>query len=72
MAEAMIDKIAVLLAATPSVRKRNLYGPTTGSFTPYGMKVEHNLLPDMIAELEETAQYGSAVKLLQRLTAKAR
>ena len=58
MAEAMIDKIARAIGSDPlSVRKRNLYGPTTGSFTPYGMKVEHNLLPDMIAELEETAQY---------------
>ncbi|KTF05864.1 xanthine dehydrogenase, molybdopterin binding subunit [marine sediment metagenome] len=58
MAEAMIDKIARAIGSDPlSVRKRNLYGPTTGSLTPYGMKVEHNLLPDMIAELEESAQY---------------
>ncbi|MCS5578285.1 MAG: molybdopterin-dependent oxidoreductase, partial [Alteromonas macleodii] len=58
MAEAMIDKIARAIGSDPlSVRKRNLYGPTTGSFTPYGMKVEHNLLPEMIAELEESAQY---------------
>tara|TARA_B100001105_G_scaffold244315_1_gene225968 strand:- start:57 stop:1319 length:1263 start_codon:yes stop_codon:yes gene_type:complete len=58
MAEAIIDKIARAIGSDPlSVRKRNLYGPTTGSLTPYGMKVEHNLLPDMIAELEETAQY---------------
>jgi len=58
MAEAMIDKIARAIGSDPlSVRKRNLYGPTTGSLTPYGMKVEHNLLPEMIAELEESAQY---------------
>ncbi|NDW20344.1 xanthine dehydrogenase molybdopterin binding subunit [Alteromonas hispanica] len=58
MAEAMIDKIARYTGLDPlTVRKRNLYGETTGSKTPYGMEVEHNLLPDMIEALETKAQY---------------
>jgi len=58
MAEALIDKIARTIGSDPlSVRKRNLYGPTTGTTTPYGMEVEHNLLPEMINELEQSAQY---------------
>lgn len=58
MAEAMMDKVARALGVDPlSVRKRNLYGPSTGTTTPYGMEVEHNLLPDMIDELETNAQY---------------
>lgn len=58
MAEAMIDKIARYTRLDPlTVRKRNLYGETTGTKTPYGMEVEHNLLPDMIEALETKAQY---------------
>ena len=58
MAEALIDKVARTIGSDPlSVRKRNLYGPTTGTTTPYGMEVEHNLLPEMINELEQSAQY---------------
>ncbi|QGX61472.1 xanthine dehydrogenase molybdopterin binding subunit [Alteromonas mediterranea] len=58
MAEALIDKIARTIGSDPlSVRKRNLYGPTTGTTTPYGMEVEHNLLPEMINELEQSAHY---------------
>ncbi|WDT87650.1 xanthine dehydrogenase molybdopterin binding subunit [Alteromonas sp. 009811495] len=58
MAEAMMDKVARALGVDPlSVRKRNLYGPSTGTTTPYGMEVEHNLLPEMIDELETNAQY---------------
>ena len=58
MAEAMMDKIARAIGSDPlSVRKRNLYGPTTGTTTPYGMDIEHNLLPEMISELEESAHY---------------
>lgn len=60
MAEAMIDKIARALRLDPlTVRKRNLYGASTGTTTPYGMSVENNLLPEMITKLEEDAQYWS-------------
>ena len=65
MAEAMIDKIARALRLDPlTVRKRNLYGASTGTTTPYGMSVEHNLLPEMITKLEEDAQYWSRRKAI--------
>jgi xanthine dehydrogenase large subunit len=58
MAEAMMDKIARHAGLDPlTVRKRNLYGPSTGTKTPYGMEVEHNLLPEMIDALETKADY---------------
>lgn len=58
MAEAMMDKIARHAGVDPLlVRKRNLYGASTGTKTPYGMEVEHNLLPEMIDALERKANY---------------
>lgn len=58
MAEAMIDKIARATGQDPLiVRKRNLYNTSDRSITPYGMKVEYNLLPDMIQELEHSSEY---------------
>ncbi|MDO6539813.1 xanthine dehydrogenase molybdopterin binding subunit [Alteromonas stellipolaris] len=58
MAEAMMDAMARKLEVDPlTVRKQNLYGPETGTITPYGMEVEHNLLPEMIAKLEKDADY---------------
>tara|TARA_A200000159_G_scaffold162320_1_gene186009 strand:+ start:37499 stop:39913 length:2415 start_codon:yes stop_codon:yes gene_type:complete len=58
MAEAMMDKIARHAGMDPLlVRKRNLYGASTGTKTPYGMEVEHNLLPEMIDALERKANY---------------
>lgn len=58
MAEAMIDKIARATGQDPLiVRKLNLYNTSDRSITPYGMKVEYNLLPDMIQELEHSSEY---------------
>ncbi|RDV27538.1 xanthine dehydrogenase molybdopterin binding subunit [Alteromonas aestuariivivens] len=58
MAEAMMDAIARKTGQDPlTVRKLNLYGPDTGTTTQYGMQIENNLLPDMIARLEHSSQY---------------
>ena len=58
IAEAMIDSIARKLHQDPlTIRKRNLYGKETGTITPYGMQIENNLLPAMIAQLEQQAHY---------------
>ncbi len=58
MAEALIDKVARHLEVDPlTIRKRNLYGEGTGTVTPYGMEVEHNLLPEIISKLETDGQY---------------
>ncbi|WP_416307973.1 xanthine dehydrogenase molybdopterin binding subunit [Neptunicella sp. SCSIO 80796] len=58
MAEAMMDNIARHLGIDPlTIRKRNLYQQDQRNTTPYGMLVEHNLLPDIIDKLEVSADY---------------
>lgn len=58
MAEAMVDKIARAVGEDPlTIRKRNLYGEATGTTTPYGMEVEHNLLPEIMEKLEQDGRY---------------
>ncbi|WP_083656484.1 xanthine dehydrogenase molybdopterin binding subunit [Mongoliimonas terrestris] len=58
-AERMMDAIAVETGLDPlEVRKRNIYGPDR-DVTPYGMKVEDNVLPEIIAELERTSDYAA-------------
>lgn len=65
MAEAMMDNIARATGQDPlTVRKRNLYGPDTGDTTPYGMQVEDNLLPEIIARLEDSADYWARRKTI--------
>ncbi|MGH6960953.1 MAG: molybdopterin cofactor-binding domain-containing protein, partial [Dongiaceae bacterium] len=57
-AEQVIDAIARHLGMDPlDVRKRNLYGGAPRDVTPYHMTVEDNVLPEMIAALEQSAEY---------------
>jgi len=56
-AERMIDAIAITLGLDPlDVRKRNFYGDGR-NVTPFGQTVEDNVLPDLVAELEQTSDY---------------
>jgi len=58
MAEAMLDRVARATGQDLlSVRKQNLYGVQGGTMTPYGMEVEHNLLPEIIESLEKSSDY---------------
>ncbi|MBE1301684.1 MAG: xanthine dehydrogenase molybdopterin binding subunit [Alteromonadaceae bacterium] len=58
LAEAMMDAIARELGEDPlTIRKRNLYQHSTRNTTQYGMKVEHNVLPDLIEKLEASSEY---------------
>jgi len=62
--ERVIDDIARSLGKDPlDVRKVNLYGDAGGDAgrdrTPYGMTVEDNELPEMIAALEQSADYAA-------------
>jgi len=67
IAEAMIDKIARKVGEDPlTIRKRNLYGQTQRNYTQYGMKIEHNLLPDLIDRLEDSSQYWQRRKQIAR------
>lgn len=55
--ERVCDHVAARLGLDPlAVRERNLYGPGR-DVTPYGMKLEDNIAPQLIARLRETARY---------------
>jgi xanthine dehydrogenase large subunit len=58
--EYVVDEIARHLGKDPlEVRKLNLYGVGKRDVTPYGMRVEDNILPGLIARLEESAAYAA-------------
>jgi xanthine dehydrogenase large subunit len=55
--ERMMEAIAIRIGSDAlDVRKRNLYG-VKRDVTPYGMKVEDNIAPEIIAELERSSDY---------------
>jgi xanthine dehydrogenase large subunit len=56
--ERVIDAIATHLGRDPlDVRRANFYGPGR-DVTPYHMRVEDNVAPDLVAELAERADYA--------------
>ena len=56
--ERVMDAIAVHLRLDPlQVRKVNLYGGAGRDVTPYHMTVTDNIAPEIIAELEKSADY---------------
>ena len=56
--ERAIDAIALHLGLDPlQVRKANFYGRDERNVTPYHMTVEDNVIPEIVAELEENADY---------------
>jgi xanthine dehydrogenase large subunit len=57
--ERVMDAIAAQRGLDPlAVRKANLYGPDR-DVTPYHMKVEDNVAPELIAELAQSAGYAA-------------
>ena len=67
VAEDMMDKIARHTGEDPlDIRKRNLYGDKTRNTTHYGMKVEHNLLSEIIEQLEISSEYRVRRKQISR------
>jgi xanthine dehydrogenase large subunit len=57
-AERMIEEVAYALGLDPlEVRKRNFYRP--GQTTPYHQTVEDDILPRLVAELEESSGYAA-------------
>ena len=56
--EKVIDAIARELGLDPlEVRRRNLYGGPGRDVTPYHMRVQDNVLPELIDELANTSEY---------------
>ncbi|MBL8894360.1 MAG: xanthine dehydrogenase molybdopterin binding subunit [Rhizobiales bacterium] len=63
--ERMMDAIAVKLGLDPlDVRKRNLYGEGR-DVTPYGMRVEDNIAPELVEELERSSDYRKRRKKIE-------
>lgn len=57
--EEVMDCIARFLGKDPlAVRKANYYGKTERNITHYYQTVEHNLLEEMTADLEQSSQYA--------------
>ena len=57
--ERVCDAVAARLGLDPlTVRERNLYGPGR-DVTPFGMKLEDNIAPQLIARLRETSEYDT-------------
>ncbi len=56
--EYVIDEIARSLGRDPlDVRRINLYGTGTRNVTPYGMTVDDNIAPALLAQIEVTSRY---------------
>ncbi len=56
--EHIVDEIARALGRDPlDVRIANLYGTTTSNVTPFGMTIEDNIAPALIAQLEQSSRY---------------
>ncbi|MBH0236564.1 xanthine dehydrogenase molybdopterin binding subunit [Methylobrevis sp. L22] len=71
-AERIIDSIAVTLGLDAlEVRKRNFYGPGR-DVTPYGMKVEDNILADIVGQLEVSCDYWKRRASVRAFNAKSR
>lgn len=71
-AERMMEEIAIQTGLDPlDVRKRNLYGKGR-DVTPYGMKVEDNIAPQVIAALETSSDYRARRKEIDKFNVKSR
>ncbi|WP_204508239.1 xanthine dehydrogenase molybdopterin binding subunit [Aestuariivirga litoralis] len=70
-AERLMEVIAIRTGQDPlDVRKANLYG-VKGDTTPYGMKVEDNIAPDIIAALEKSSDYRARRRAIVAFNAKS-
>ncbi|MFD2643440.1 xanthine dehydrogenase molybdopterin binding subunit [Pseudomonas japonica] len=68
--EEVMDRIARHLALDPlAVRKANYYGKTDRNVTHYYQTVEHNMLEEMTAELEASADYAERRESIRRFNA---
>jgi xanthine dehydrogenase large subunit len=68
--ESVIDDIARTLGIDPlEVRRRNLYGIGERDITPYGMRVEDNLLHTIIDRIVASSDYAARRKRVDALNA---
>jgi len=70
--EEVMDAVARSLGKDPlEVRKRNYYGKTERNVTHYHQTVEHNVIHEMTAELEESAEYAKRREEIRAFNAKS-
>ena len=56
--ELVMDEVARALGRDPlDVRQVNFYGKGTNNVAPYGMVIEDNIAPELVAQLETTSRY---------------
>jgi xanthine dehydrogenase large subunit len=66
----MIDNIARTLRRDPlDVRKLNFYGKGERDVTPYGQRVEDNVIHGLVAELEVSSEYRRRRELIRAFNA---
>jgi len=71
-AERLMDQIAIQLGQDPlTIRKRNFYRPGR-DVTPFGQKVEDNILAALVGELEKTSDYRARRREIARFNARNR
>jgi len=69
-AERMMDHIAYSIGRDPlDVRKANIYGGAGRDRTPYNMRVEDNILPEILNDLERTSDYWTRRKEIAEFNA---
>ena len=70
-AERMMDAIAITLWLDALVvRKRNLYAPGR-DMTPYGMRVEEQVVTRIVRRLERTSGYAARRRAITQFNARA-
>ncbi len=70
--EEIMDAVARELGKDPlEVRKRNYYGKTERNVTHYYQTVEHNMLEEMTAELEASADYAKRREAIRAFNARS-
>lgn len=68
--EHIMDDIARKVGKDPlDVRKHNLYGTEDRNVTHYHQTVEHNILPEIIEELEQTSDYRARREAIKTFNA---
>lgn len=71
--EWVIDEIARHLGVDPlAVRHKNFYGVGERDETPYRMKVEDNVLPELVPQLEQSADYRQRRQAIAEFNAGSR
>ncbi|MGA9335074.1 MAG: xanthine dehydrogenase molybdopterin binding subunit, partial [Rudaea sp.] len=69
--EEVVEQIARALGKDPlDVRKVNFYGIDERNLTPYGMRVEDNILHELVGELEQRVDYAARRRAIAQFNAR--